>query len=272
MATRRPRHDWARRLSARYQRAWLRFSTRDRVALACTAARPGRRATGRRVRPAREPRRGRRAAARTPARRRRSGPTARRSPAAPSGGEPRPDPPARQVERDRDPGDQEQRRRARRCPGPGPLGDQQGVLADVAQLDGEVRRLAGARVSPGPRASGVEVLRRSACRRRPCRRPRYGQHDELAVAVGVALEQQLQADVAARARPASRTASRRPRRSAAPAPSHSGWPVGVADDEVRRRPEAVLVERVAGDRERVVDPDRLAGDLAGRPGRPRGRS
>ena len=45
------------------------------------------------------------------------------------------------------------------------------------------------------------------------------------------------------------------------APSHSGWPCVVADDQVRRGPEAVLVERVASDRQRVVHPDRLAGDL-----------
>ena len=38
-------------------------------------------------------------------------------------------------------------------------------------------------------------------------------------------------------------------------------PGRVLDDEVRRRPEAVLVERVAADRQRVVDPDRLARDL-----------
>ena len=40
----------------------------------------------------------------------------------------------------------------------------------------------------------------------------------------------------------------------------------VADHDVRRRPEPVLVERVAADRERVVDPDRLRGDLLRRPG------
>jgi hypothetical protein len=35
----------------------------------------------------------------------------------------------------------------------------------------------------------------------------------------------------------------------------------VADHDVRRRPEPVLVERVAADRQRVVDPDDLARDL-----------
>ena len=39
-------------------------------------------------------------------------------------------------------------------------------------------------------------------------------------------------------------------------------PARVAHDQVRRRPEPVLVERVAADRQRVVDPDRLARDLA----------
>ena len=43
------------------------------------------------------------------------------------------------------------------------------------------------------------------------------------------------------------------RESSAPAAS---WII-----DVRRRPEAVLVEREAGDRQRVVDVDRLAGDL-----------
>ena len=45
-------------------------------------------------------------------------------------------------------------------------------------------------------------------------------------------------------------------------PSQSGLPAASLISEVRRRPEAVLVERVAADRERVVHPDRLAGDLA----------
>ena len=36
----------------------------------------------------------------------------------------------------------------------------------------------------------------------------------------------------------------------------------VAQDQVRRRSEPVLVERVAADGQRVVDPDRLARDLA----------
>ena len=37
--------------------------------------------------------------------------------------------------------------------------------------------------------------------------------------------------------------------------------VGVADEDLGRRPEVVLVERVALDLERVIDPDRLVGDL-----------
>ena len=45
------------------------------------------------------------------------------------------------------------------------------------------------------------------------------------------------------------------------APSHSGLPFAPRDQEVRRRPEPVLVERVPVDRERIVDADRLAGDL-----------
>ena len=52
---------------------------------------------------------------------------------------------------------------------------------------------------------------------------------------------------------------------AEPSHRHLGVPQrgagGVADDEVRRRAEPVLVERVAADGERVVDADRLAGDL-----------
>ena len=54
--------------------------------------------------------------------------------------------------------------------------------------------------------------------------------------------------------------------------SHSDRAGGRLEHEVRRRPEPVLVEGVAADRQRVVDPDRLARDLAGRPGRPPGRS
>ena len=44
-------------------------------------------------------------------------------------------------------------------------------------------------------------------------------------------------------------------------PSHSTRLLASRIDEVRGRAEAVLVERVAGDRQRVVDPDRLAGEL-----------
>ena len=79
-------------------------------------------------------------------------------------------------------------------------------------------------------------------------------------------------------------AARRPRRSAGPAASHSGRPAASRTTRCGRRPEPVLVERVAADRQRVVDPDRLARDLlavvvdgqvgreVGRPARSRSRA
>ena len=59
----------------------------------------------------------------------------------------------------------------------------------------------------------------------------------------------------------SRTDGPRPASVSGTAASHSGSAGGIADDEVRGGPEPVLVERVPADRERVVDPDRLARDL-----------
>ena len=80
--------------------------------------------------------------------------------------------------------------------------------------------------------------------------------------VGLAIEQELQAEVAAGDAERWRTAARRPSRSSGTAASHSTAPALSRSDQVRRRAEPVLVERVAADGQRVVDPDRLARDLA----------
>ena len=98
------------------------------------------------------------------------------------------------------------------------------------------------------------ACRRRSCRRRgtgaragrPCRRPRAG---AAAGARRPARDGEL----------GEREARRRVGHRDRAGPQRLA--VGVADDDVRRRPEPVLVERVAADRERVVDPDRLLGDL-----------
>ena len=146
-------------------------------------------------------------------------------PRRPSGVEPRPDAAARQVERDRDPGDQQRER------------DPDDALARVRFAISSVYSLNVAEA----RRSGRST-RRDVARRRPGRRaiaaggPRIGwpsgvrpgdavrEAIRIAVAVGGLVEQQLEADVPARDADGRRTAGRPRRRSSAPAPSHSGRP------------------------------------------------
>ena len=167
-------------------------------------------------------------------------------PSRPSRAEPRPDPPARQVERDRDPGDQAQRTPSRRSPAPGPLGDEQRVLAERPSSSIEMpsssddlpspRRSATARSSGRPAVPSAFGGRRpgtGTTGRRRCRRPRV-----------------VSSSCSPRSRPGHR---QRPVRAAAGRDRSCGTcgvpqrsPARVADDEVRRRPEPVLVERVPG--------------------------
>ena len=87
-----------------------------------------------------------------------------------------------------------------------------------------------------------------------------GQDDDRRDPVGVAPEQELEEDVAAGHDHRAVRQAAPPRRRTAP-----GRPTAASRRRRRRRsrgrPEVVLVERVALDLERVVDPDRLVGDL-----------
>ena len=130
------------------------------------------------------------------------------------------------------------------------LGDEQRVLAERRAARRRSRVAGVVPVSPGCEADGLELLGDRACRRRsvpidPVRQERAA----TAAPSAAALEEQLEPDVApghARSSPYGKPGGLR--RSAAPGrvPQRPAGP--VADHDVGRRPEAVLVERVAGDR------------------------
>ena len=127
------------------------------------------------------------------------------------------------------------------------------------QLDRQVRARSTRSVSPTWSATGRKFSGMGMPSAFGADDP-IGQDEDAAHAVVVAVEQQLQPEVAAGdgqdpVGQARRRVGQRDRR----VPQRLAR--GVADDEVRRRPEPVLVERVAADRQRVVDPDRLARDL-----------
>ena len=78
-------------------------------------------------------------------------------PQAPIRGEPGPDPTARPIEGDRDPGDQQAEGQPDQALARVSLGDQQGVFADVAQLDAQADVRGDARLALGEGEVG-EVL------------------------------------------------------------------------------------------------------------------
>ena len=192
--------------------------------------------------------RGRRAAARTPRSRRRSGPRGRTRCSRPSGSEPAPHPPAGHPERDQ---------RARRSGSPNA----------VHTIRGPGSRLAIRSVnSPNPRSSTeksvpsrgrgladgqrerLETDDHAACRRGSTPTAVNGSTSSTPVPVLEPPEQQLEARPRGPGRRTRRTASRPPASVIGIGPVHSGRPSVVADHDVRRRPEPVLVERVAADR------------------------
>ncbi len=169
-----------------------------------------------------------------------------------------PDPASRQPERDHDPDDQAEERDP---DDPLPrvlLGDQQRVVAEAAELDGEVGAIGRCGLAAGQRhrAEADDVGRAVGVRPDGPER----EHEQDPRPVARPLEEQLEGDVAAGDRElGEREPGRRVGHRDRPGPQRLARL--VADDDVGRRPEPVLVERVAADRQRVVDPDRLVGHL-----------
>ncbi len=218
---------------------------RQRAPIRMRARRSGPARDGRHA--VRGPRRGGRAGARTRARRRRSDPSARRSPRRPSACQPGPDAPARPVERDRDPGDQQPEGEPDEALARVALGDEQRVLAEVAQADRQVRassrdpRVAAARASVAAKFSAIGVAVG-----RPSPITRYGQRSARPPCRRASLRSSsCRPDVAAGDdEDAVRRAGGRVGH-AAPARVPQRLAGRVAGRQVRRRPEPVLVERVA---------------------------
>ena len=127
-----------------------------------------------------------------------------------------------------------------------PLRDQEREVAEPAQLDREVRPLGRRGLAAGQRER-LEADDLPATRRRSRPTARNGSTSSTPVPVVLALEQQLERDVAA----GHGELGEREARGLLGHRDRAGpqrLAVGVADHDVRRRPEAVLVERVAADR------------------------
>ena len=156
------------------------------------------------------------------------GPADDRQPAV--GREPRPDPAPRQVERDREPGDQRAERRARRSPGPDPAWRCRSVApVDAAELDEEVAVGRRRRSRPSATQNGA-AARRSGVPSAFVPVDAVRQERDAGGAVG-----RLSSGASRGRRRGPGTLivperqARRPCRSARPAPSHRTRPCRVAD-------------------------------------------